>query len=130
MSESRLQQILGTAIGPLNDIASGKEVHIDPTAACYLKMRVTVNLLVASCTLSGCSTAIADDQRIGIKQFDIEGCDAEFRLAGIRPTVTTAFADVAKDIADHCGAGAFRIASVHPERVDGRPVVRLVFAPR
>ena len=121
MTEDRLEKILDDALGPLKAAAQSRSVSIAPDSACYLKMTVDVNTALVGlpglqCSLSGCSTALFDDQRIGIQRFDVAGCEFAFQLLRLPPRVNAAYADASKDIAQHCGSAAFRIAGVKPER--------------
>lgn len=128
VSEEELQQILHDTLGNYASLVNRTEVRVDPAdPACYL--RISLDLKFSGCTVFGCSIAVPKGQSIGIKEFEVRGCDLIFTAFSLDRTVRTSFADARERIAVHCGPGRFDIAEAVPEVWAGSRRIRLRFAP-
>lgn len=128
-----LEHILDVVLGSWRGLARERSVSIDPAdASCYVHIRIGAELLPGmDCELAACSVTVFHDQHIGLRQFEVQGCDAAFNLVPVSRHVPTAFADARAQIEEHCAAPGFVIASVTPEdSVGGAKIrVKLRYAP-
>ena len=127
LSSADLEADLDRVLGPWTVLAREREVTIDPAAQqCYLRIRIAVNVpLGDDCTLEACSVATFQDQRIGLREFDVQGCDALLSVLAISRHVPTSLADASEQIRSRCGAEPFDISAVEPALVAGQPRIRV-----
>jgi hypothetical protein len=115
LSSADLEDILDTALGSWRGLVRDRTVSIQPNSpACYLSIRMSVALLGIDCVLQACSVAVYEGRRIGLKEFDVSGCDAIWNLFPVSRRVPTALADASSRIAEHCGSSQFEITEVSP----------------
>jgi hypothetical protein len=111
-----LENILDVAVGSWRSIVRERSVVIDPThAQCYIRIRMVADPLPGmECTLEACSVALFHGQQIGLREFDIHGCDTAFDLLPVSRHVPTALTDAREQIQQHCKSTRFVITQVSP----------------
>ena len=132
LSEEDLSKILDDTLGALKPFVTSRSVRVEQEkASCYLKMQISVEALAGAvkCTLSACSIGVADNRRLGINSFHVNGCDQLFNFLAIDRNIKTVYTDASKRIIEHCGTEAYRISSVVPQRSSSGGFVRLVLTP-
>jgi hypothetical protein len=122
-----LEGILDLVLGSWRSVVRERSVTIEPDAAsCYVHIRMAAGLLPGvDCVLEACSVAVFKDQRIGLREFNVKGCDAIVNLLQISRHVPTAFADAGERITQHCSAPGFSITEVSPVRSNAGPRIRI-----
>jgi hypothetical protein len=124
LSEQELTSILGGTFGALSPYVLDHSVRVRAAEECYLYMHLRLAIKgIEICQVSGCSIAVADGKRLGIREFEVQGCDAIF--SRISRKVGTTFADVSGTISQHCGSASYRIHSITPESQEGVGRIRL-----
>jgi hypothetical protein len=133
LRDQDLNEILAAVLGPLRQLAERHEARIEPADQCYVKMSITVRALpplLPRCEMKACSVALTDGQRIGLRQFDITGCDSAFAVLGVSRRVPTAYADAKPRIRAHCGTSGFVLGSARAAITDSKPAVIVALEPR
>jgi len=122
-----LEGILDLVLGSWRNVVSERSVTIEPDAAsCYVHIRMAAALLPGvDCVLEACSVAVFKDQRIGLQEFNVRGCDAMVNLLQVSRHVPTAFADASERISQHCHAPGFSISEVSPVQSKAGPRIRI-----
>jgi hypothetical protein len=126
-SSQDLEHILDLVLGSWRSLVRDRSVTIEPAdASCYVHIQLTAELLPGmNCELQACSVTVFHDQKIGLREFDVEGCEVIFNLVPVSRHVPTALADARPQIAAHCTSPSFVIAGVAPEVSEAGPRVRI-----
>ena len=127
LSAANLEADLDHVLGPWTALVRERHVSIDPdNRACYVQIQIVVNApLGGDCALDACSVATFKDQKIGLRAFNVGGCDALLSIIPISRHVPTALADASEEINAGCGHGAFEISSVEPFTANGEAKIRV-----
>jgi hypothetical protein len=83
----------------------------------------------ASCTLDGCTSVIAREKSLALRDFDVTGCDPVFKMFGLSRHVPSTYVDASARIRQHCASDDFEIEGVSAVRIAGAPKLRIVFRP-
>ncbi len=132
LSSSDLEAGLDQVLEDWGSLVSERKVIIDPAiSGCYLQVRILVSApLAPDCLLSACSTATFRDRDVGLRPFDVHGCEALSSILPVSRHVPTVMTDVTDQIRSRCGSGDFQIVSVAPTLVGGQARIRVQLRPR
>ena len=132
LTSSDLEAGLDQVLEDWGSLVSERKVLIEPARpSCYLQVRIIVSApLSPDCILTACSTATFRDREVGLRPFDVHGCEV---LSSVFPGsrhVPTVMTDVSDQIRSRCGSDNFEIASVAPTLLGGQARIRVQLRPR
>jgi hypothetical protein len=127
LRSSDLEAGLDEVLEGWGSLVKERKVLIEPAApSCYLQVRIVVSaLLTPDCILAACSTATAQDREVGLRPFDVHGCEALSSVWPISRHVPAVMTDVSDQIRSRCGSDDFQIVSVAPTLVGGQARLRI-----
>ena len=132
LTSSDLEAGLDQVLEDWGSLVSERHVLIEPAMPrCYLQVRIVLSVpLSPDCLLSACSTATFQDRDVGLRPFDVHGCQALSSVFPVSRHVPTVMTDVTDQIRSRCGSDHFQIVSVAPTVLGGQARIRVQLRPR
>src|SRR5579864_4605556 len=105
LTSSELESGLDQELEDWGSLVSARKVTIAPAnSSCYLQVRVVVSApLSPDCILTACSTVTFRDREVGLRPFDVHGCEALSSVLPVSRHVSTVMTDVSDQIRSRCG---------------------------
>jgi hypothetical protein len=132
LTASELEAGLDQVLDDWGSLVSERKVTIAPAIpSCYLQVRIVVSMpLSPECILTACSTATFRDREVGLRPFDVHGCEALSSVLPVSRHVPTVMTDVSDQIRSRCGSDDFQIVDVAPKAVSGQARIWVQLRPR
>jgi hypothetical protein len=131
LSSPDLEAALDEVLGDWSSVVSARKVLIEPAnPSCYLQVRILVSVPLAdNCMLKACSVATFRGQQIGLRAFDVHGCEALNDLFPGSRHIPTVLTDVSDQIRSRCGSADYQITAVAPAFLGTEPRVHVQLRP-